>query len=54
VQEVDQMPNKGATPIVFTVTPQAPGGAASLVATTFVPRGAVEDIVYVFVRHGGF
>jgi len=52
VQEVDRMPNKGATPIVFTVTPQAPGGPASLVATTFVPRGAVEDLVYEFVRHG--
>jgi hypothetical protein len=51
VQETDRMPNKGATPIVFTVTPQAPGGAASLLATTFVPRGAVEDLVYEFVRH---
>jgi hypothetical protein len=52
MQETDHMPNKGATPIVFTVTPQAPGGAASLLATTFVPRGAVEDLVYTFVRHG--
>jgi hypothetical protein len=52
VVEADRMPNKGATPIVYTVTPQAPGGASSLVATAFVPRGAVEDIVYEFVRHG--
>lgn len=53
MEETDRMPNKGATPIVFTVTPQAPGGAASLVATTLVPRGAVEDLVFAFVRHGG-
>jgi hypothetical protein len=52
IDETDRMPNKGATPIVFTVTPQPPGGAASLLATTFVPRGAVEDLVYEFVRHG--
>lgn len=52
VEEVDRMPNKGTTPIVFTVTPQAPGGPASLVETTFIPRGAVEDLVYEFVRHG--
>jgi hypothetical protein len=52
MEEADRMPNKGATPIVFTVTPQAPGGPASLVATTFVPRGAVEDLVYVMVKHG--
>ncbi len=52
VEEVDRMPNKGTTPIVFTVTPQAAGGPANLVETTFVPRGAVEDLVYEFVRHG--
>lgn len=52
MQEADGMPNKGATPIVFTVTPQPAGGPASLVETTFVPRGAVEDLVYVTVRHG--
>ena len=52
MQETDRMPNKGTTPIVFTVTPQPPGGASSLVATTFVPRGAVEDLVFEFVRHG--
>jgi hypothetical protein len=52
LDEVDRMPSKGATPIVFTVTPQAPGGPGSLTATTFVPRGAVEDLVYEFVRHG--
>ncbi|HEX8789476.1 MAG TPA: hypothetical protein VF765_00890 [Polyangiaceae bacterium] len=54
MDEADRMPNKGATPIVFTVTPQPAGGAASLVATTLVPRGAVEDLVFAFVRSGGF
>lgn len=52
MDETDRMPNKGATPIVFTVTPQPAGGTASLVETTFVPRGAVEDLVFEFVRHG--
>jgi hypothetical protein len=52
MQETDRMPNKGTTPIVFTVTPQPQGGASSLVATTFIPRGAVEDLVFEFVRHG--
>jgi hypothetical protein len=52
MDETDRMPNKGATPIVFTVTPQPAGGAASLVETTFVPRGAVEDLVFEFVRKG--
>jgi hypothetical protein len=47
-----QLPHQALSPIPFSFNPQA--GPVSVVASTTLPKGAIEDTVTYVVKHGGF
>ncbi|HEY6460600.1 MAG TPA: hypothetical protein VIY73_10635, partial [Polyangiaceae bacterium] len=53
-EEASQLPHQGMTPIVFTSTPQAGGPPRVVASRIVVPRDAIEDIVALVLKHGGF
>lgn len=54
LDDLDKMPNKGASPVPYSLTAQAQtDSGASVVASVTVPRAVLEDIVATLVRHGG-
>jgi hypothetical protein len=54
LDDLDQMPQKGVTPILFSTTARAGGPPAIVTSQVTVPRGTIEDVVTTILRHGGF
>ncbi len=48
-----QLPHRALTPIPFSITPRA-GSPGALVSSFTLPKGAIEDIVTTYAKHGGF
>ena len=51
---VTQMPDQGMAAIPFSVTAQSGAPPPSSAVTLQLPRAAIEDLVAVILRHGGF
>ncbi len=49
--ELALLPHRGGVPMWFSWTARSEGGAAPVVATLEIPRGAMDDIVTTIVRH---
>jgi hypothetical protein len=54
LDDLDQMPQKGVSPILFSTTAKAGGPPAVVTGQVTVPRGTIEDVVTTILRHGGF
>ncbi len=54
LDQLDQLPEKGSSPILFTSTPKAGGPPTSVTGQVTVPRGTIEDVVTLILKHGGF
>lgn len=54
LDDLDQMPQKGASPILFSSTAKAGGPPSVVTSQITVPRGTIEDVVTTILRHGGF
>jgi hypothetical protein len=52
--EAAQMPHRGVTPVLFSLTSQQGATPATLAARLQMPRDAIEDMVTSILRHGGF
>ncbi len=54
LDNLDQMPQKGTSPILFASTAKAGGPPSVVTGQVTVPRGTIEDVVTTILRHGGF
>jgi hypothetical protein len=54
LDDLEQMPQKGVSPILFSSTAKAGGPPAVVTGQVTVPRGTIEDVVTTILRHGGF
>jgi hypothetical protein len=54
LDDLDQMPQKGVSPILFSSTAKAAGPPSVITGQVTVPRGTIEDVVTTILRHGGF
>jgi len=54
LEDLDEMPQKGMSPLLFSSTAKEGGPPAVTVSTITVPRGTIEDVVTTILRHGGF
>ena len=54
LDDLDQMPQKGMSPLLFSSTAKEGGPPSVTVSTMTVPRGTIEDLVTTMLRHGGF
>jgi hypothetical protein len=54
VTEVAQLPHHGQTPIFFTATSTSSTAPASVVYSMQIPRGFIDDVSALILRHGGF
>jgi len=53
IDDLAHVPHGGNTPIVYSLTSQAGGPPAVVVANMQIPRAAIEDAVVGALRHGG-
>jgi hypothetical protein len=53
-EETAQMPHRGLTPVLFSLTALQGVTPTTLAARLQVPRDAIEDMVTTILRHGGF
>jgi hypothetical protein len=54
LDDVDQMPQKGMSAMLFSSTAQPGGPPSTTISTLTIPRGTIEDLVTTILRHGGF
>ncbi len=54
LDDLEQMPQKGISPILFSSTAKAGGPPSVVTSQITVPRGTIEDVVTTILRHGGF
>jgi hypothetical protein len=54
VDDLRQAPHHGLTPILFTSAVSSPTPPSSAVVTLDVPRAAIDDLLVVIARHGGY
>jgi hypothetical protein len=54
LEDLDQMPQHGMSPLLFSSTAKEGGPPSVTVATWTIPRGTIEDLVTTILRHGGF